>query len=95
MGATSIPNSEPTPDIDYLLRDLLEDYQRLSKLVRNTDPERKTFVRLYDVKTKVGGLIRDLLKMRGVEISEDDLLKMLEKIPGKTVKKLRVIPDEQ
>ena len=87
-------SSSPPLDIDYLLRDLFEDYQRLSKILRNSDPDNRSFVRLYDAKTKVGALIRDLLKMRGIEVSENDLLRMLDKIPGKTPKKLRVVLDE-
>ncbi|MCL4436149.1 MAG: hypothetical protein M1387_05490 [Thaumarchaeota archaeon] len=90
----SISNSSPPLDIDYLLRDLFEDYQRLSKILRNTDPDNRSFVKLYDAKTKVGALIRDLLKLRGINVSEDDLVKILEKIPGKTAKKVRVILDE-
>ena len=82
-------------DIDYLLRDLFEDYQRLSKILKNTDPDSKSFVKLYDAKTKVGALIRDLLKMRGNEVSKDDLLKVLDKIPVKTAKKLRAMLNEQ
>ncbi|MCL5318614.1 MAG: hypothetical protein M1503_10205 [Thaumarchaeota archaeon] len=94
MGTMSISNSSPPLDIDYLLRDLFEDYQRLSKILRNTDPDNRSFVKLYDAKTKVGALIRDLLKLRGINVSEDDLVKILEKIPGKTAKKVRVILDE-
>ncbi len=86
---------EPSTDIDYLLRDLLEDYQRLSRIIRNSDPDGGSFSKLYDAKTKVGGLIRDFKKMQGVEVSESDLVKLLEKIPGKTTKKFCVIMNEQ
>ena len=90
-----MPKSEPSADVNYLLRDLLEDYQRLSMIIKNVDPDRGPLLKLYDAKTKVGALIRDFMRMQGVEVSEDDLVKILEKIPGKTAKKLRVVLNEQ
>ncbi|MGQ9470047.1 MAG: hypothetical protein ACUVTD_09585 [Nitrososphaerales archaeon] len=79
---------EDRVNFDKLLLDLGEHYERISYIAKNTDSFDKSFTKIYYSLINLAKIIVDLLKLRGIEVSEDDLASLLSKISEKKEKKM-------
>ncbi len=78
-------------ELDFAIQQLFKQFKWLAKKLDTLEADDSKYLKTVDAETKVGALLRDLVKMRGVEGQPDSLAMLfakLEDLPNQVAKKV-------
>jgi len=76
-------------EVKEIIQNLMNDFRRISVVLDDRRTDGQHSLKLMELKMKVAAQLHHFIRLRGEKASDDDLLKLLEKLPEKHVKKAR------
>jgi len=73
--------SQENPDLAFIVGTLFIEYKRLIQKLQKMTSGDRTYNKTVGALTKLSAVLRDFMKMKGIESSEESLAELLSKLP--------------